>query len=176
MALDPFLRPQPSLPHCPSLTCCCWLRLRFGQSLRSWIFLTRVAISHSQCSAPGTIDWAALFISLIAAHPSATLFLHLHCRGGRRAYMHTCVCAQAWECLRGFGTAGGSLTHFPSLLGDRQAHKHLNLGTSHCSTRDLSGKNSLTQQQKSLMGVLAHPLACCVTFRQPVLWASVLHL
>lgn len=32
-----------------------------------------------QCSAPRTIDWVALSISLIFAHPSALLFLYLHC-------------------------------------------------------------------------------------------------
>ena len=53
--------------------------------------------------APRTIDWAALFISLIFAHPSAMLFLYLLCQGAEGP-AYSPVVPVSLVCPCGFGT------------------------------------------------------------------------
>lgn len=137
---SPFLAQTLSLPGSACIPYCCWLRSWIWWDLEELDF-PGVSSDFLFPSAPSTIDWAALFISLIFAHPSAMLFSHLLCRGPEGPECSpVCVCRQAWESPCGFGTMGEdtSLPSFP--WWQAGSHKHLNPGVAHsnCSLRSQS--------------------------------------
>lgn len=102
-----------SLPGSACLPYCCWLRSWIWWDLEELDF-PGMSSDFLFPSAPSTIDWAALFISLIFTHPSAVLFSHLLCWGPEGpACSSGCVCPQAWESPCGFGTMGED-TSLPS--------------------------------------------------------------
>lgn len=103
-----------SLPGSACVPYCCWLR--------SWIWWDWEELDFPGMSsdflfpsAPSTIDWAALFISLIFAHPLAMLFSRLLCWGPEGPDAHLCVSTSMgesvwlWDCGRGYLTSQLSL-------------------------------------------------------------------